>query len=419
MKLLRYFLPFITLLFIIFLPLNVYRSVNAQQETQVTETAKNAQKTEVVVFVREGCKHCADEEKFLTDLTSGRVDVYVTYKRLENPDDRTAWDEFTKRLGISKVTPLTVVGTKLIIGFDRASTTGEQIINFVDQVRQFGTTTDLSKVVYNLSSTASATCPEDGSVPCVVEESSPYIINLPIFGSFNANSYPLAVISAILGFIDGFNPCAMWVLVTFLLILIQVGSRKKMLLFAGTFVLAETIMYYFILTVWFKTWDFVQLDQLVTPIVGLVAIGSGIFFLREWRQKELECKVTNLGQRHRTHKKIEELALAKFSFLTFLGILALAFSVNIIEFACSIGIPQTFTKILELNNLGFWKSNLFILIYIFFYMIDDFIVFGIALWGIDRLSLTTKYSKLSNLIGGVLMIILGIILIFKPSLFLF
>ena len=113
------------------------------------------------------------------------------------------------------------------------------------------------------------------------------------------------------------------------------------------------------------------------------------------------------------------MALAKFSIFTLLGILGLAFSVNIIEFACSIGIPQTFTKILEINNLGFLQSNIFIFIYILFYMIDDFIVFGIGLYGIDKLSLTTKYSKLSNLIGGILMIVLGFMLIFKPSLFLF
>ena len=419
MKYLRYFLAACAVLLTIFLPLKVYKSVYAKPAQQAVETVQNAQKREVVVFVREGCRHCADEEKFLTELTSGRGDVYVTYKRLENPDDSKLWDEFTTKLGISKVTPLTIVGTQIIIGFDRDATTGEQIKGLIGQALESGVKTDLSKVSYDLSSKAQATCPEDGSVPCTVEGTAPYIINLPIFGSINANAYPLVALSAILGFIDGFNPCAMWVLVTFLLILMQVSNRKRMFMFAGVFILAETIMYYLILTVWFKTWDFVQLDNIVTPIVGLVSIGAGIFFLREWRQKELECKVTNLEQRHRTRKKIEELALAKFSIFTLLGILGLAFSVNIIEFACSIGIPQTFTKILEINNLGFLQSNVFIFIYILFYMIDDFVVFGIGLWGIDRLSLTTKYSKLSNLIGGILMIILGLMLIFKPSLFMF
>ncbi|KKS24803.1 MAG: Glutaredoxin domain protein [Microgenomates group bacterium GW2011_GWC1_41_8] len=158
-----------------------------------------------------------------------------------------------------------------------------------------------------------------------------------------------------------------------------------------------------------------QLDEIVTPIVGLVAIGGGLFFLWEWRKKELECKITDLNQHKKTRDRIKELAMSKFTFLTFIGILAIAFSVNIIEFACSIGIPQAFTKILELNRLPLGPSLGLIGIYILFYMIDDFIVFGIALYGADKLALTTKYSKLSNLIGGIVMILLGLLLIFHPS----
>lgn len=398
--------------------LNANATVLAQEAIPVVSSTQKTQQTEVIVFVRNGCKHCQDEEAFLSNLTAQRPDVKTTYLRLENPTDKKRWDEFTIKHGISKVTPLTIIGNQLIIGFDRATTTGQQIIQYIDAAKRNGVATDLSTVSRDLSANTDATCPEDGSTPCTVE-GAPLPVTLPVIGTINANAYPLTVLSALLGFIDGFNPCAMWVLVTFLLILLQVGDRKKMVLFAGMFIVAETIMYYLILTVWFKTWDFVQLDTIVTPIVGIVAVGAGIFFLREWRQKTVGCKVTNLDQRQKIRKKIENLALSKFSLFTLLGILGIAFSVNIIEFACSIGIPQTFTKILEMNNLGFWQSNLFLLIYIFFYMIDDFIVFGIGLYGMDKLSLTTKYSKASNLIGGILMILLGLVLILKPSVFLF
>ena len=192
-----------------------------------------------------------------------------------------------------------------------------------------------------------------------------------------------------------------------------------MMLFAGTFILAEAVMYTLILTVWFKTWDFVQMDSIVTPIVGLVAIGGGLFFLYEYRKKELACQVINLKQRSQIKKRIEELAINKFTIVTFLGVLGLAFSVNIIEFACSIGIPQSFTKILELNHLSLLQSAWYIFVYIFFYMLDDFVVFGIALYGAEKLTLTAKYTRYSNLVGGIIMIVLGILLLFRPSLLLF
>ena len=83
--------------------------------------------------------------------------------------------------------------------------------------------------------------------------------------------------------------------------------------------------------------------------------------------------------------------------------------------ACSIGIPQAFTKIVELNQLSWLPTQGLMMLYILAYMIDDFIVFGLALWGAEKLQLTTKYAKWTNLIGGVLMIALGILLIFLPS----
>lgn len=381
------------------------RPVRAQSQTPVG----------VVVFVREGCVHCADEETFLEALASERNDFETTFYRLENEQDRRVWEDFTTRVNESKVTPITVIGSNYIIGFDKAETTGKDIIALIEETKKSNVLTSLEDV-QSYGSTNS-TCDESGLVPCTVEES--FSVSLPFIGKIDAQKYPLLIMSALLGFFDGFNPCAMWVLITFLLILLQVGSRRKMFLFAGTFIVAEAIMYSLILTVWFKTWDFVKLDSIITPVVGIVAILGGVFFLYEWRKKEIECRVTDLAGRHKTRQKLQELAIGKFTFVTFLAILGIAFSVNIIEFACSIGIPQAFTKILELNGLSMFQSVIFIAIYILFYMIDDFIVFGIALYGADKLSLTTKYSKISNLIGGIVMIFLGIMLIFKPGFLLF
>ncbi len=380
--------------------------------------AQNPSPVTVVVFLREGCTHCEAEELFLDTLVKERQDVRITKYHLENTEERTVWEDFTSRLELSKVTPITVVGDRYIIGFDNENTTGLEIRSLIDRANETGTTTDVNNPVIVSADSVSPTCPEDGSVPCEIPEQR-YSVSLPFLGKINSENYPLILLSALLGFFDGFNPCAMWVLVTFLMILLQVGDKRKMLLFAGTFVAAEALMYSLILTVWYKTWDFVRLDNWVTPLVGIIAIAGGTFFLLEWRKKELECRVTNLSARKKTHDRIMKLAGDKFTILTFVGILGLAFSVNIIEFACSIGIPQAFTKILELNGLSLVQSLGYIAVYILFYMIDDFIVFGIAFYGMDKLQLTTKYSKLSNLIGGIVMVLLGLLLIFKPALLLF
>lgn len=57
----------------------------------------------------------------------------------------------------------------------------------------------------------------------------------------------------------------------------------------------------------------------------------------------------------------------------------------------------------------------YILIYILFFLIDDLVVFFIAMITLHITGITTKYSKYSHLIGGVIMVIIGILLIFKPE----
>jgi len=226
-------------------------------------------------------------------------------------------------------------------------------------------------------------------------------------------------LSLILGIIDGFNPCAMWVLITFLVILSQAGSRKKMILLAGIFIVAEGVMYNLILNVWYKTWDFVALDQYVTPFVGLLATGGGVFFLWRWYKNKdaaLVCDITNIETQSKTINRFKAIVNQPITIVSILAILVIAFSVNIIEFACSIGIPQAYTKILELNLLTFMERQWYILVYTIGYMVDDFIVFGLAIWGYSKLeSHGGKYAQMSLLIGGILMLLLGGILIINPS----
>ena len=143
---------------------------------------------------------------------------------------------------------------------------------------------------------------------------------------------------------------------------------------------------------------------------------------RYWinRNKDLICDITDIEEQAKTTSKIKKLASEPLTYASAIGIIALALSINIIEFACSIGIPQAFTKILELNQLSFLTTQYYILIYTILYMIDDLIVFGFAIWGFSKLqSAGHKYSQISLVIGGILMLILGALLVWNPSLLVF
>jgi cytochrome c biogenesis protein CcdA len=101
--------------------------------------------------------------------------------------------------------------------------------------------------------------------------------------------------------------------------------------------------------------------------------------------------------------------------LSLIGVITLAASVNLVELACSAGFPTIFITILELNNVGMFAKVLYILIYILFFLVDDIVVFVVAMKTLEISGVTTKYNKYSHLVGGILMILIGLLLIFKPE----
>ncbi len=424
---------------LIFIPFNVFafgsvahldhigQNQRSEQEIQIQENKPTKEVVEetlnkeviIEMFTRDECKHCQAAKKFFKEFLSKNKDVKIVYHNLADKQEYNKWLELTTLKKISKITPIIYIPNTIIQGFDRPETTGKRIEFLVNKARKNKLSLSLDEyikagAVGDVEGSAEYACDEK----CEVDNSG-YLFSVPFFGVIDLSKYSLPVISLILGLIDGFNPCAMWVLVTFLILLMHSGSRKKMWQMAGLFILAEAVMYYLILTVWFKTWDFIGLDRIVTPIIGLLAIGGGIFFLYEWRKAGNQCQIVDPRKQANIRDKIKLLIQREFNLITAIGIIGIAFSVNIIEFACSIGVPQAYTKILEMNKLGFVGTQFNMFLYILMYMLDDLIVFGIALYGIDKLHLANKYSKWSNLVGGILMIILGLILIFARDLLVF
>ncbi|OIO31383.1 MAG: glutaredoxin [Candidatus Yonathbacteria bacterium CG_4_10_14_3_um_filter_47_65] len=379
----------------------------------------------IYMFGREDCKYCRAEREFVEDYVR-HVDRFIArswyYDIVKDKDAKELFEKITKANNIPQISPLLLVGGRVIQGFATPETTGVLIIDGVSRaldghdysIEEYLSGGDVHK--------SGSGCSDDlNTTECAVDTSGQFIFDLPFYGVADLRSFSLFPLSAVLGFVDGFNPCAMWVLVTFLLILMQVGDKKKMWQVAGLFILAEAVMYYLILNVWYKTWDFIGLDTIVTPAIGVLAFGGGVYFLyRYFKDKgKLVCDISGFEYQRGIEGKIRKLVNSPLTIIAALGVVGIALSVNIIEFACSIGIPQAFTKILEINSLNFFVQQFYMLVYTFFYMVDDFVVFGLALWGFDKIHLSYKYSRFSSLIGGILMIILGIIMFFAPNLLVF
>ena len=396
----------------------LWLSVNAQTSSVSFDKTSFSERVTIYMFERDTCSYCKAEKEFLNGDEYIKQNARVVYLNLDNPDNKKKWKDIAIKYETGLITPITLVGGKVIAGFD-ANVTSKEIKRLVET----GVNYDYSYYEENNAKTltvAGGACEDKESQSCTIEDTT---VNLPYFGEVSPKETSLFLISSVLGFIDGFNPCAMWVLLTFLLVLSQMGSRKKMAQMVGLFLVAEGVMYYAILNIWYKTWDFVALDGIVTPAVGTLAIGSGTFFLYRYfkeRNKPLTCDVTSQEHQQKVTGRINALAYKPMTLAVIGAVLLLAFSVNVIEFACSIGIPQVYTKVLDMNNLGFLAQQFYTLIYTFFYMADDIVVFALALWGYAKFyAWGSKYSRVSTLVAGILMLALGVIMLLAPGLLVF
>lgn len=364
-------------------------------------------KTVIQIFVRETCQHCADEKKFLSDNN-------IPFETIEISENIEFYKEVTEAFSAFGP-PLTLAGDTIFQGYSNDAF-GEKIIEYYNKSeKQYSFSSALENIdkigIYGVKAPV---CDED-SLECEIPENPKFTI--PFYGEveIHTESSVLRYTSSfVLGFLDGFNPCAMWVLIMFIITLIQVGDRMKMIFVAGTFLIAETIMYALILVLW---WNFFSLFSAEFNVylnigVGVLAFGAGIFFIYEGFFTDGTCQVTSLDQQRTISKKISDIANSPITWAAFGGILLLALSVNIIEFACSAGYPQVFTNML--NNISgdvYHKAGLLIT-YMAAYMLDDLIVFGIALYSIEKLGITQKYAKATNVFGGVMMILIGIWMVF-------
>ncbi len=367
------------------------------------ENGAVSEKVDIYLFEHDGCGFCAKEKDFLNNLLATRGDFNLIIVDIEQEGNRRQFETITEQYQLPKVTPTTIVGNFLLQGFGGAETTGEQIIDFIEQSKKIASSED------------------NNAVNNIVVPEQDFKFKIPFLGAVDFKDFSLFSLSAILGLVDGFNPCAMWVLMSFLLILWQIKDRKKMFQVVGLFIIAEASMYWLILNVWYQTWDFIALDKIITPLIGAVAIGGGIYFLTRYfkNRGKLVCN-TDISKQSKTEGKIKKLVDGPMTILTVLGIIGVAFSVNVVEFACSVGIAQAFTKILEINVLNVFARQFYIALYTLFYMVDDFLIFGLALYGFSKFyAVGQKYSNLSSLIGGVLMVALGALLIFAPNLLIF
>jgi thiol-disulfide isomerase/thioredoxin len=363
----------------------------------------------IYLFWTEGCPHCAQEKEFLDQLQ--RDDPNVKIKALELTSSRENQEVFQKvgnllNADISGV-PFTVIGNRYIVGWQDEPTTGRAIAAAVKEARRQGA----PDIVAGLKDGPAPPLPAAPEKPVI-----PETLAVPLFGQINLKYLSLGLITVIIGALDGFNPCALWVLIFLINLLLGMEDRRRMWILGSAFIIASSVVYFLFMTAWINIIIFLGFIFWIRIAIGLVALFAGGYNLREyWRDTAGVCTLSHGARRQRTMDRLREIIATRKFLFALGGIMILAFMVNLVELICSAGFPVVYLQILSLTPLPFWQYYLYILLYIIIFMLDDLIVFVLAMLTLQMVGATTRYKRFSSLIGGVLMMAIGLLLIFKPG----
>ncbi len=386
----------IILSFLIILPVNAKETVN------------------VYLFYGKGCPHCAAEKEYLEEVAKENKNVKIIYYEVwYDENNKKLFEDVREKLEITRTgVPLTIIGETYIVGYSEAVNAKiDRAIDFYTEGEHKDVVTEIKNGTYVKSETDS-----DEFLEQEKKSDEEATVKVPLIGSINLKNVSLSTAALILGLIDGFNPCAMWVLLFLISMLIGMKDKKRMWIIGLTFLGSSAFIYMLIMMSWLNLVVSISTSILLRNIVAIVAVGGGLWNLYSFiKHQDSGCSVVDAKKRKSVFERIKKFTKEKSLLLALIGTIALAFSVNIIELACSAGLPLVFTQLLSLNKITGLGAFFYVLLYTLFFLLDDLIVFFGAMRTMEVTGISTKYSKYSHLIGGILMIMIGLLLIFKPE----
>jgi glutaredoxin len=338
----------------------------------------------VEMFTREGCPHCTDAKQFLAGLAASRPGLtIVEHDVVREPAALARLHELVRehRLTAASV-PTFVVGDQVVVGFESAGTTGAALLRAIAGERA----------------------------------AEPTGIVLPWIGAVDATRLGLPLFTITLGLIDGFNPCAMWVLLFVLSLLVNLHDRTRMALIGGTFVAISGLVYFAFMSAWLQVFLLVGVGRFVQVALGCVAVAVGLVNLKDFVAfgRGFSLSIPS-SMKPAIYAGARRIMTAENFTGALVATVVLALLVNIVELLCTAGLPAVYTHVLAMRELPSWQYHAYIALYNVAYVVDDGMMVTIAVVTLSRRKLQERTGRFLKLASGLVMLVLGMLLLLQPG----
>lgn len=338
---------------------------------------------ELQVFVREGCPHCADAKAFLPSFAKERPWLNVVFRPLDtDPTARDDLEKISRQKGVwPPGVPTFVMGERILVGFVDAAHSGPVLATLVDE-----------------------------HAPLSWE------IKTETLGTLSASRLGLPLFTLALGLLDGFNPCAMWVLLFLLSMLVHFHDRKRMTQVAGTFVLVSGVIYFLFMAAWLNVFLLIGISKTLWWVLAGVGLIIGIINVRDFLkpQRGFVLSIPD-SAKPGLYARMRAVISAHTLLPSLLGVASLAVVVNFIELLCTAGIPAIYTAVLAQQMLEPWMHYAYLGLYILGYIADDTLMVVAAVTALSSNKLSERTGRWLKLLSGIVMLFLAGLMFMAPD----
>lgn len=372
-------------------------------------------------FGRDGCSHCNQAKEFLEKLRLTHPNLIVIENNISSqPETLSRLQNLANKYHLKNIAvPAFYVNEKIVVGFASEATTGKKLEKIILGKKQRVLIGGREPLVVSGSCSSETTSGDPGSSSsCVLEPNSDdeLIVDLPLLGRVNPKSWNPTLFTVTLGAIDGFNSCAMWVLLFLLSLLVNLKDRKKMFIISGIFVFVSGLVYFAFMAAWLNFFLVVGLSKTVQAVLGVLALMVGLIHIKDFFafHRGFSLSIPD-SVKPGIYQRVHNIITAKNLPAAIFSVTALAVMVNMVELLCTAGLPVIYTHVLASHNVARLEYYGYLALYNVAYMLDDSIMLFIAVVTLSKNKLQEKAGRWLKLISGSSIAALGLLLIFKPE----
>lgn len=377
----------------------VFSSVYAQEQAESTSVKKDL--STFYFFYSYRCPHCKAAHPFIEKMKKEYPNIaFKELEVLKIPENRQLFMKMIKERGIrGGGVPTFIFGEKFVVGFQEGHH-GKLIREMIDM---------------QLASHGKESCEDEKCKKC-----SENIIDVPVLGKIDAKMVSLPSFTFIIGLLDGVNPCAMWVLMFLLTLLVNAKSRKKLIMVGTVFVVSSGVVYFLFMTAWLNIFTFMGMASYVTIGLGFVALLMGAINIKEFFffKKGVSLMIPEKAK-PKLYEKMRKVINNNNFWLSLVGTVTLSFFVNLIELGCTIGLPAIYTRVLSIQDITPSIKYFYMALYNAYYVIPLAVIVGLFVITMGKYRFEEKHAKVLKLVSGILMLSLGLVLVIKPDLLVF